>query len=173
MAPGGMVVAVEPKPSFFADFVFGTDPAWFGSSRSGSVESPLLDQRGWERRFGDAGFDDVKTASLSTETGGLSLIVAQRGKGPTARSAAGVSRSVSVVSGSSRRDLASALDAACEQAFGEHPLREGIGAGAPFDALQTIIFLGGGIGPVALKRRAAAGTGLYAVGGRIRCRARW
>lgn len=142
VAPGGMIVAIEPKPSFYADFVFGTDPAWFRSSEVSGVESPLLDPRGWERRFGDAGFDDVRSTAFSTDTGGLSLVVAQRGRVSEPHEGGRTGRKVAVVSGTSHRDLASALDVACEQAFGVRPLREGIETGTPFEPLQTIIFLG-------------------------------
>ena len=62
LAPGGLLVAVEPQPSLFSDLVFGLEPNWF---LSGTVDYPVGSLRSseqWASALERAGFAEFERA---------------------------------------------------------------------------------------------------------------
>jgi acyl transferase domain-containing protein/NADPH:quinone reductase-like Zn-dependent oxidoreductase/acyl carrier protein/short-subunit dehydrogenase len=72
MAPGALLVAVEPEPGLFADIVYGQSGAWWtgdaGSRRDSAGVADVLAQ---------AGFGAVSTSQLVSETTRASVVAAR------------------------------------------------------------------------------------------------
>jgi len=80
IAPGGLLVAVEPQPSLFKDIVFGLDPKWFLMHLSDEAPfSPLWSAEQWTETAQRAGLRDVLVQRLRCGNGVASLIVAKAG----------------------------------------------------------------------------------------------
>ncbi len=76
LVPGGLLLALELKPTLFRDLAFGLDPDWF-------TAAPVLHAAGrryrnddWQQMLRRAGFDDVQSHPLAYATGHASLLVA-------------------------------------------------------------------------------------------------
>ncbi|TDR93911.1 acyl transferase domain-containing protein [Enterovirga rhinocerotis] len=76
LAPGGLLIAVEPEPSLFRDLVLGLGTDWFGT---GAV-SPLRNAAEWSDALSLAGFRDPSATALATEAEEATLLVAAAGE---------------------------------------------------------------------------------------------
>ncbi len=77
LAPGGLLIALEPRKSLFKDMVFGLDPAWFAAGTADQPVSPLCPVAHWPDRLDKAGFRN-SAAVLANCRGSLaSLVVAE------------------------------------------------------------------------------------------------
>lgn len=76
LAPGGLLVALEPRASLFKDIVFGLDPDWF---RAGSADRPtsgLVSSEKWHAALEDGGFADAAAVNVRCGGEAASLLVA-------------------------------------------------------------------------------------------------
>ena len=64
LAPGGLIVAVEPRPSLFKDLVFGLDPGWFLPGRADRPVSSLRPLASWPARLENAGFRNAEAVTI-------------------------------------------------------------------------------------------------------------
>ena len=76
LSPGGLLLAIEPRPSLFKDLVLGLDPAWFGGGIGDDPVGPLMQGREWKAALSRAGFADVEARDLACGVGGAVLVVA-------------------------------------------------------------------------------------------------
>ncbi len=77
LAPGGLLVALEPDQSLFMDMVFGLTPGWFEDGVSPEFPlSPLRSPADWRATLENAPFAQIETKTLA-ENGGAVLIVAK------------------------------------------------------------------------------------------------
>ncbi len=74
LAPGGLILSIEPAPSFFRDIVCGFDPAWFENGVGDVPVGRLSDAEGWKRSVKSAGLINCSAESIAS-TGGESLLV--------------------------------------------------------------------------------------------------
>ena len=65
LAPGGLLIAVEPGPNPLWDIVFGRHAGWWRGARGAAESSPLRPGEDWRFELGASGFDDVGAAVLS------------------------------------------------------------------------------------------------------------
>jgi phthiocerol/phenolphthiocerol synthesis type-I polyketide synthase C len=107
LAPGGLVLGIEPAPSLFRDIVCGLDASWFEAGATVPV-GPLLDADGWKRCFRSAGLIGGFAEDVAV-SGGESVLVFGE-KSPKTISGAVEPRSLLLVRGKSER--AKALTAA-------------------------------------------------------------
>lgn len=86
VAPGGVVLALEPQPNLLWDLLFGADPAWWRASAIAEYPlSPLQGGDGWARRLALEGLLEVTSTGVHASPWSLSLIAARRPPtGPTA-----------------------------------------------------------------------------------------
>ena len=77
MAPGGILMGVEPRPSFFKDLVFGLDPNWFAPGNADYPVRVLHTQDHWTLAFEQAGFDYSEARTIAHGSDTASLIVAE------------------------------------------------------------------------------------------------
>jgi phthiocerol/phenolphthiocerol synthesis type-I polyketide synthase C len=82
LAPGGLLLAVEPRPSLFKDIVFGLERSWFGSGSSDVVAGSLRSFDRWKRMFAHAGFDRFETTLVDCGSDIAELIVAEAEQAP-------------------------------------------------------------------------------------------
>ncbi|MBV9969726.1 MAG: acyltransferase domain-containing protein, partial [Xanthobacteraceae bacterium] len=84
LAPGGVLIAVEPSPSVFRDLGFGLDRAWFAKSSPEAPIGPLQGPEAWALTLERAGFEQAE--GHVTIYGGrhASLILAVAGEAPAA-----------------------------------------------------------------------------------------
>lgn len=82
LAPGGLLVAMEPRPSLFKDLVSGADAAWFTPDAADRPQSPLLSAGQWMARLERAGFGTPSVAHARLDSEGALLIVAGAGDDP-------------------------------------------------------------------------------------------
>lgn len=81
LAPGGLLVALEPRSSLFKDIVFGLDPNWF---LQGSVErpvSPLRPLNHWPAKLAKAGYGNAQASLVRCGPDLAYLIVAEADRG--------------------------------------------------------------------------------------------
>lgn len=76
LAPGGLLVAMEPRASLFRDLLLGADPAWFSGDGGVSVRSRLLTTGQWQSALDDAGFASVSVVGARYGSEGGALIIA-------------------------------------------------------------------------------------------------
>jgi phthiocerol/phenolphthiocerol synthesis type-I polyketide synthase C len=77
LAPGGMLIAIEPRTSLFKDLVFGLDPDWFSTGTPDRPLSPLRPVAHWPPMLDVAGFQNASAALVSAGSGLASLIAAE------------------------------------------------------------------------------------------------
>ena len=77
LAPGGLVLGVEPRPSLFKDLVFGLDPNWFLTGNSDYPIESLNSPDQWTLAFEQAGFDYAEARSIQYGPDCASLIVGE------------------------------------------------------------------------------------------------
>ncbi len=65
LLPGGVILALEPQPSNFEDFVEGADPRWW-TEADGRLFGARLSHEDWERLLGTLGFDSFEVAAKDT-----------------------------------------------------------------------------------------------------------
>ncbi len=65
LAPGGLLIAVEPDPNPLWDLVFGRAPEWWHGSEGGVGGSPLRFGEDWRIELAVAGFDAPGTTEVS------------------------------------------------------------------------------------------------------------
>jgi acyl transferase domain-containing protein/NADPH:quinone reductase-like Zn-dependent oxidoreductase/acyl carrier protein len=76
LAPGGLLIAVEPVPSLFRDLALGLSPGWFGEGANRSHGSLLLAGE-WTRDLEANGFSDVSALAIRTAAEEATLLLAQ------------------------------------------------------------------------------------------------
>ena len=77
LLPGGLLLLLEPHPSFEQDILNGLDSTWWTASKeNGDPVSRLMPHDSWEEALTLAGFTDVHSVSLR----GASLLLARRGR---------------------------------------------------------------------------------------------
>lgn len=79
LAPGGLLVAVEPTPSLFRDLVLGLSPGWFGENAV-SPHGPLLLPDEWTRDLEAGGFGSVSSLAVRTPAEEATLLLAEAGQ---------------------------------------------------------------------------------------------
>lgn len=78
LAPGGRIIALEPRPSDFCDLVLGLDRDWFADVPG--LETPISHLMGLDdlvRIVRKAGLETVQAAELPDGLGGAALLVAE------------------------------------------------------------------------------------------------
>ena len=78
LAPGGRIIALEPRPSDFCDLVLGLDQDWFADVPG--IETPISRLMGMDdllRMVRKAGLETVQVAELPDGLGGATLLVAE------------------------------------------------------------------------------------------------
>jgi len=78
LAPGGRIIALEPRPSDFCDLVLGLDRDWFADVPG--LETPISRLMGADdlvRIVRKAGLETVQAAELPDGMGGATLLVAE------------------------------------------------------------------------------------------------
>ncbi len=89
LAPNGLLVAVEPKPSLFRDLVFGLDAAWFSAGMPDFPAGPLRHAEEWRSALQSAGFDSPGTVTVRCGSDLATLVVGEAGaRLPATKSAA-------------------------------------------------------------------------------------
>jgi len=81
LAPGALIIAVEPRPDAFHDVVFGFEESWF--CRSASPVFPLGALRSseeWLQALKNAGFYNAKALPIATDDGTANLLLAKAEK---------------------------------------------------------------------------------------------
>ena len=64
LAPGGLLVAVDPEPNAFWDVVFGQAADWWSAAAGAGVGSPLRSGEEWQAELAAAGFVSIGSADL-------------------------------------------------------------------------------------------------------------
>ena len=82
LAPRGILVAIEPKPSLFRDIAFGLDPDWFATDAPDYPIGRLRQANQWRLALERAGFANVEAQLVACGSGLASLIVAERAASP-------------------------------------------------------------------------------------------
>jgi acyl transferase domain-containing protein/NADPH:quinone reductase-like Zn-dependent oxidoreductase/acyl carrier protein len=77
MAPRGLLLALEPAPSLFREFVFGLDADWFGGGDGRRTAGQLRRADDWSSALRQAGFESVCSKTLGHAFGTVSLLVAE------------------------------------------------------------------------------------------------
>lgn len=110
MAPGGLLVAVEPFPALFRDVALGLSPGWFEAGAAEFPLSPLRSGDEWVQELRACGFEDVSATALTLASERANLLLGGAGRDA---SAVGEQRSVVIVSETPRAasPLAKRLDA--------------------------------------------------------------
>ena len=118
LAPGGLIVAVEPRPSLFKDMVFGLDPGWFLPGRVDRPVSSLRPLASWPARLENAGFRNAEAVSVRCGLEFGYLIVAEAAQAQGAADpvmapqlALGPEKNVLVVAPAAGNELAEKLKA--------------------------------------------------------------
>jgi phthiocerol/phenolphthiocerol synthesis type-I polyketide synthase C len=65
LAPGGLLLAVEPAPNPLWDVVFGCRPGWWPDGGDADAASPLRPGEAWRDDLADSGFASVGTVALA------------------------------------------------------------------------------------------------------------
>lgn len=81
LAPGGLLVAVEPRSSLFKDIVFGLDPNWFLQGSAERPLSPLRALKYWPAQLNNAGYGNAQASLVRCGSDLAYLIVAEAGRG--------------------------------------------------------------------------------------------
>jgi len=79
LAPGGLLVAIEPQPLLFSNLVFGMEQDWFSS---GTVDRPagaLRSSEQWALALERAGFAETTARRILCGSEAASLLLAQSG----------------------------------------------------------------------------------------------
>ena len=79
LVPGGLLIAVEPRPSLFRDIAFGLDPSWFGAVAQDFPVQRLRQTDAWPVVLESAGFEKAEAQTVAGGSGLASLIVAEAG----------------------------------------------------------------------------------------------
>ena len=74
LAPGGLLLLVEPRPNRVWDLRFGATPGWWRADGTGS---PLQDGVGWSRTLLAAGFHEPRATAVAGAIWQSSLVTAQ------------------------------------------------------------------------------------------------
>ena len=64
LLPDGLLVAIEPQPSFFRDLVFGLDAGWFSANIPEFPVGPLRTTTEWQATLTDAGFKNCHAITV-------------------------------------------------------------------------------------------------------------
>ena len=119
LAPNGLALAIEPRPSLFADLVFGIDPDWFDAGAADHEQSPLQSGESWALALENAGFTSAETMPVACGAQVASLVVAE-----VAEEAAAATRAGEQDAASAPRSILvidPAPDTPLAAAFGEAP----------------------------------------------------
>ena len=65
LAPGGLMIAVEPEPNPLWDLVFGRGSEWWRGADAGAGGSPLRSGGDWRVELAIAGFDGAGAAAVT------------------------------------------------------------------------------------------------------------
>ena len=84
LAPGGLLVAVEPRSSLFKDLVFGLDADWFLPGRPDRPMSPLRPIGYWPTALDEAGFRNSEARAIRCGSDIGYLVVAETDQAPNA-----------------------------------------------------------------------------------------
>ena len=84
LAPGGLMVAIEPGPSLFRDMVFGIDSDWFVIDAMDVPHSPLRPPKAWPGLLEAAGFADARSVPMRCADELAEVIVASKAESPDA-----------------------------------------------------------------------------------------
>ncbi|MDB5513020.1 MAG: Beta-ketoacyl synthase [Enterovirga sp.] len=142
LAPGGLLLAVEPSPSHFRDLTLGLTPGWFdGGAADDFPISPLQDEAGWTLTLESSGFGSVLASPAETGPDTSILLLAERPREDSL--AAPLERRIQVTTSASdagsglvaRLDALLALDGHGMATVGSGPVA---GATEPAD---TVVFL--------------------------------
>lgn len=82
LAPGGVLVAVEPDASLFKDLTFGVDRSWFLSGSGGPGGRPRSRLRSagrWGAEMAEAGFEGSRALTIRSGSEHAVLLVAESG----------------------------------------------------------------------------------------------
>jgi acyl transferase domain-containing protein/NADPH:quinone reductase-like Zn-dependent oxidoreductase/acyl carrier protein/NADP-dependent 3-hydroxy acid dehydrogenase YdfG/SAM-dependent methyltransferase len=77
LAPGGLLLALEPRPSLFKNLVFGLDPHWFVTGNADYPVQSLHSPDQWTLAVEQAGFDYAEARPIQCGADSASLIVAE------------------------------------------------------------------------------------------------
>jgi acyl transferase domain-containing protein/acyl carrier protein len=66
LAPGGLLIAVEPEPNPLWDVIFGQTTGWWLADRPGAAASPLRYSDEWQAELAAAGFRNAGAASIGS-----------------------------------------------------------------------------------------------------------
>ena len=80
LAPRGLLVAVEPRPSLFKDVVFGLQPNWFVPGSSDIAVGSLRSVEQWRLALAQAGFDRSDVSFVNGGSDFVTLIAAEAGQ---------------------------------------------------------------------------------------------
>jgi phthiocerol/phenolphthiocerol synthesis type-I polyketide synthase C len=80
LAPGGLLVAVEPKSSLFKDMIFGLDADWFLTGAADRPVSPLRPLKYWPAKLDEAGFCNSQASLVRCGSDLAYLVVAEAGR---------------------------------------------------------------------------------------------
>ena len=81
IAPGGILLAIEPLPSGFRDLVLGMNSGWFDAELSAEFPvSPLQDEEGWKAALESGGFSGATAAAIDIGREAAILLVAENAK---------------------------------------------------------------------------------------------
>jgi len=81
LAPGGLLIAIEPRSSLFKDIVFGLDPNWFMTGPSDVPVSPLRPLKFWSTQLGRAGFEHAESSVVRCGSDLAYLVTAEAPRG--------------------------------------------------------------------------------------------
>jgi NADPH:quinone reductase-like Zn-dependent oxidoreductase/acyl carrier protein len=101
LAPGGLLLAVEPAPSLFRDIVCGLDATWFDVGAGNFPIGPLQDAEGWKRTLKSASLIGGVAEEIAVSGGESMLVFAE--KSPKVHSGDIEPRSLLLVRGKSER----------------------------------------------------------------------
>jgi hypothetical protein len=138
LAPGGMLVAVEPLPSHFRDLALGLTPDWFDGGASAEFPvSPLRTEDSWAQELSACGFTGVAVRTVRTSCETAALILAD--VSPETHESRPVERSIRIAGAAfgRDRDLLRALEAALAADGHRVDRAEGPAAGRP----DTFLFM--------------------------------
>ncbi|CAM9696036.1 unnamed protein product, partial [Phaeothamnion confervicola] len=80
LAPRGLLVAVEPRPSLFKDIVFGLDPNWFAASKPGYPAGLLQSAHLWTAALERAAFEGAEAGLIQCRSDQVTLVAAGAGQ---------------------------------------------------------------------------------------------
>ena len=118
LAPGGLLVAIEPRASLFKDLVFGLDPNWFIGTSGDRPVSPLRPLKFWAAQLVRAGFDHAQTSMVRCGSDLAYLVAAEASRGEVVAPPVAPAKETStlIVASAKSSALAEKLEAALAKA---------------------------------------------------------